>query len=394
MARGKSDLLERAHYAQILLVDDEPDNLTVLESLLRHSGFRSVVSTNDSRDVVDLFTEIAPDLVVLDLHMPHKDGFDVMTDLRPLIPESTYLPILVLTGDPDPDVRRRALAMGAKDFLTKPFESMEVLLRIKNLLETRTLHQELRRHAETLEEKVRDRTRELAEAQVEILRRLAIAAEYRDDITGEHAERVGVLAALLAQVIGLHRDEVQIIRRAATLHDVGKIGVPDAILMKPGPLTEDEFSVMKTHTAIGGRILSGSQYPLLQVAREIAITHHEHWSGGGYTAGLIGTDIPLVGRLVAVADVFDSLTHRRPYKEAYAVETAVEIVRQKSGGHFDPKVVRAFNQLAENGVLGELDLMERALQLGPPLTASEVERVDLTAMAGGSTRVRSGAAGS
>jgi len=381
MTRVSPSGLERPHFAQILLVDDEPDNLTVLESLLRHSGFKSIVSTNDAHEVSDLFTQVQPDLVVLDLHMPGKDGFEVMSELRPLIPESTYLPILVLTGDPDPDLRRRALEMGAKDFLTKPFESMEVVLRIKNLLETRALHQELRRHAETLEEKVRDRTRELAEAQVEILRRLAMAAEYRDDITGEHAERVGVLAALLAQVIGMHRDEVQIIRRAATLHDVGKIGIPDAILMKPGPLSEDEFAVMKKHTAIGARILSGSQYPLLQVARKIALSHHEYWDGAGYTTGSLGQEIPLVGRLVAVADVFDSLTHRRPYKEAFTVETAIQVVRQKSGTHFDPKVVRAFEQLVEKGILGELDRMEYALELGPPLSPSEIERVDMSAMA-------------
>lgn len=381
VVQARSGWQERALYAQILLIDDEPDNLTVLEGLLRHAGFRSIVSTSDPREAADLFSEIAPDLIVLDLHMPHRDGFEVMSDLKPLIPESTYLPILVLTGDPNPDLRRRALARGAKDFLTKPFESMEVLLRIKNLLETRLLHQELRRHNETLEEKVRERTQELAEAQVEILRRLAIAAEYRDDITGEHAERVGVLSALLAQVVGLHRDEIHIIRRAATLHDVGKIGVPDAILMKPGPLTDEEFSIMKTHTGIGGRILSGSQYPLLQIARQIALHHHEYWDGRGYTTGSRGKDIPLVGRLVAVADVFDSLTHRRPYKQAFTTQEAIDTVRRKEGTHFDPKVVRAFNVLVDKGVLGELDRMEYALEIGPPLTSAEIENVDLSAMA-------------
>jgi len=372
---------EKALYAQILLVDDEPDNLTVLENLLRHHGFKSIISTCDPREVKDILSEVQPDLVVLDLHMPHMDGFDVMSEIRPLIPDNTYLPILVITGDPDPDLRRSALAKGAKDFLTKPFESTEVLLRIKNLLETRLLHQELKHHNETLEEKVRERTQELAEAQVEILRRLAIAAEYRDDITGEHAERVGLLAALLAQVIGLHRDEVQIIRRAAPLHDVGKIGIPDSILMKPGPLTTAEFDVMKTHTQIGARILSGSQYPLLQVARRIAQHHHEHWDGAGYRSGRSGNDIPLVGRLVAVADVFDSLTHRRPYKEAFTVEHAAAKVREKSGTHFDPKVVRAFETLLAQDVLGDLKSMERALLLGPPLDEGQIAQMDVSGFA-------------
>ncbi len=370
-----------ALHAHILLVDDKPDILRVLEDLLRHQGYQGVSSTTDPREAVALFGEIDPDLVVLDLHMPGMDGFALMAEIGKLIPAGSYLPILVITGDPDPELRSNALAMGAKDFLTKPLDATEVLLRIRNLLETRLLHQALKRHNETLEEKVRARTSELAEAQVEILRRLAIAAEYRDDATGEHAERVGLLAALLAQVMGLHRDEVQIIRRAAPLHDVGKIGIPDSILMKPGPLTPEEFEVMKTHTEIGGSILSGSQYPLLQVARRIALHHHEHWDGAGYRTGAAGDDIPLVGRLVAVADVFDSLTHVRPYKGAFTLAKAADTVRAESGTHFDPRVVHAFEVLLAQKVLGDRRRMERALKLGPRLTAEQVQRMDPGALA-------------
>lgn len=364
---------EHLRQARILLVDDEADNLRVLEQLLRTSGFQAVVSTQDPREAVDIFLGFEPDLLVLDLIMPHLDGFEVMAGIERYIPDNTYLPILVITGHLDPEARRRALQVGAKDFLTKPFEAGEVLLRIKNLLETRFLHQELRRHNETLEEKVRERTHELAEAQVEILRRLAIAAEYRDDITGQHAERVGVLSALLAQELGLHREEVRLIRRAAPLHDVGKIGIPDSILMKPGPLTEAEFEVMKAHTTIGARILSGSHYSLLEVARRIADSHHEHWDGAGYT-GLGEDDIPLVGRIVAVADVYDSLTHKRPYKDAFPHELAVDRVRSKRGRHFDPRVVDAFDALLDRGLVGELEDMvpglegDVALMNAPPIT--------------------------
>ena len=353
---------EMIREGRILLIDDEEDNLRVLDQLLRAASFQAVVSTQDPREALDLFLALEPDLVVLDLRMPRMDGFEVMAQLSSHIPDTTYLPFLIITGDEDPDTRKRALQMGAKDFLIKPFEAGEVLLRIKNLLETRFLHRALRRHNETLEEKVRERTHELAEAQVEILRRLAIAAEYRDDITGQHAERVGVMSALLAQELGLHRQEVKLIRRAAPLHDVGKIGIPDSILMKPGPLTPEEFEVMKGHTQIGARILSGSQYSLLEVARRIADSHHERWDGEGYTPGLQGDEIPLVGRIVAVADVYDSLTHKRPYKGAFPKEIAVERVRAKRGNHFDPRVVDAFETLLGRGLIGELPEMRRGLE--------------------------------
>jgi len=333
--------------SRILVVDDEIANVRVLRRLLERAGYGDVLGTTDPREAVSLYEEEHPDLVLLDLHMPHMDGFEVLQGLRARIPGDVYLPVLVLTGDLDPEVKERALSMGARDFVTKPFESTEVLLRIKNLLETRHLHRELRSYSLTLEERVRARTRELADAQVEILQRLALAAEYRDDVTGEHAERVGVLTALVARSLGLEEERVKILRRAAPLHDVGKIGIPDAILMKPGPLTRAEYEVMKTHTTIGARILSGSRYPLLETAREIALTHHEKWDGSGY-AGLAGEEIPLAGRVVAVADVFDSLTHERPYKAPFSRAEAIEEIESCRGGHFDPQAVDAF-----------LDVMER-----------------------------------
>ncbi len=340
--------------ARIMVVDDEPDNLRLLGRLLRRSGYEEIHETGDPRQALDLFREVEPDLVLLDLHMPHLDGFEVMERLEPEIPAGDYLPILVLTGDPNPDVRRRALAAGANDFVTKPFETTEVLLRIRNLLETRLLHRKTRHQNETLELRVRERTKALATAQVEILNRLAVAAEYRDDVTGRHAQRVGILSALLAERLVIEEEQVVILRRAAPLHDVGKIGIPDAILMKPGPLTEAEFEVMKTHTTIGARILSGSDFPLLHSAREIALTHHERWDGSGY-GGMAGEEIPLVGRIVSVADVFDSLSHERPYKAASTVRSATDEVLASAASHFDPSVVEAFDSLAREGLLERLD---------------------------------------
>lgn len=343
--------------ARILVVDDDPADLRALGRLLERAGYSEVVSTSDPREVVTRFLDSPPDLVLLDLHMPHMDGFEVLEVLSPHIGRTTYLPVLILTGDPTPETRRKALAAGARDFVAKPFESVEVLLRIKNLLETRYLHLELRQHNESLEEKVRDRTTHLAAAQLETLRRLAVAAEYRDDITGRHAERVGLLGAHIAARVGMGGERVRLLRWAATLHDVGKIGIPDAILMKEGRLSEEEFGLMQSHTRIGARILSGSRFPLLQMAEEIALSHHEWWNGAGYPNGLAEEEIPLTGRVVAVADVFDSLTHERPYKRASSFDEAVEIIGKEGGRHFDPDVLQAFMQLMDEGLPQNLDRM-------------------------------------
>ena len=225
------------------------------------------------------------------------------------------------------------------------------------------------------------RTRALAEAQVEILRRLALAAEYRDDVTGHHAERVGVLSALISDAMGLEPEVVRLIRRAAPLHDVGKIGIPDAILMKPGPLSSAEFEVMKTHTTIGGRILSGSSFEVLQVARTIALSHHERWDGDGYTPGLAGEAIPLVGRIVAVADVFDSLCHERPYKPARPAREAIDIISHSSGTAFDPTVADAFLSVAGTHALIDVDmLISSAEELGPTAPAPEFRVEELVAV--------------
>jgi len=342
--------------ARILVVDDEEANVQALGKLLRHAGYEEVVGTTESRDVAGLMFSFAPDLLLLDLHMPHLDGFQVMELVRPMVRAGEYLPILILTGDLDETVRNRALAESARDFVTKPFEATEVLLRLRNLLETRHLHISLRRHNEMLEERVRERTRELADAQVEILYRLALAAEYRDDVTGQHAERVGVIAGMIARELGLPETEVALIRRAAPLHDVGKIGVPDAILMKPDALTPAEFEVMKSHVEIGRKILSGGGFPLLRKAREIAGSHHERWDGLGYR-GQAGEEIPVSARITTVADVYDVITTERPYKPALPPEEAVRRIVGSSGSHFDPAVVEAFLRVVRSGQILEVAML-------------------------------------
>lgn len=339
--------------ARILVVDDEVTNIRALLKLLKWAGYTHLRGISDPREVAAAVAGERPDLLLLDLHMPHLDGFEIMDIVRPLFLPHEYFPVLVLTGDLDDDVRTRALAGGAKDFLTKPFEHMEVLLRIRNLLETRRLHVALQRQNEVLEEKVLDRTRALYDAQTEILFRLALAAEYRDDVTGQHAERVGILSAMIAVALEVGEDTVSLIRRAAPLHDVGKIGIPDAILMKPARLTAAEFEMIKTHVDIGADMLSGGSFELLRMAETIAQYHHEQWDGGGYK-GLAGEDIPLVGRIVTVADVYDVITSDRPYKRALGLEEAVERIEDGAGRHFDPTVVDAFLQVVRTGRIDDL----------------------------------------
>jgi putative two-component system response regulator len=331
--------------ARILIVDDEPGNVEVLRRLLERSGFHRLETTTDAREAASLYVRVRPDLILLDLHMPELDGLAVMDELNE-IAEASYLPILVLTGDITPEARREALSRGAKDFVSKPFDPDEVLLRIRTLLETRFLYLQIQSHNQMLEAKVRERTRELEGAQIEIIERLARAAEFRDDNTGQHTERVGQMAALLARQLGLPDMQVALIRRAAPLHDVGKIGVPDTILLKLGRLTAEEFAVVRTHTTIGARILSGSRFPILRLAEEIAFNHHERWDGDGY-AGIAGDAIPLAGRIVAVADVFDALTQKRPYKPAWPVEEALAEIDRQRGRMFDPALVDVFLRVIE-----------------------------------------------
>ena len=336
---------ELLHPSRILVVDDQEDNTLLLQAILARAGYTAVETMTDPTAVVARCTEAAPDLLLLDWHMPGRSGPEILEDIAVLTEEPNWMPVLVLTADIAPDTKRRALALGARDFLTKPIDIPEVLMRVRNLLQTRYLRVELQRNNDLLHERVLQRTLELEDAKLEMLDRLALAAEYRDDATGQHAERIGQTSELLALALGQDPAEAALIGQAARLHDIGKIGIADDLLLKPGKYTADEVTAMQLHPAIGARILSGSTNELLMMAEQIALTHHERWDGRGYPSGLAGAAIPLPGRIVSVADVFDALTHRRPYKEPWPIHVAVREILSETGTKFDPSVVAAFAEL-------------------------------------------------
>lgn len=360
----------RLREARVLLVDDQELNLRLMSQVLERAGLHNVTMTQDPYAVAALVALRPFDLIVVDLHMPGLDGFGVMEAVRPQVEAAGYLPILVLTADVTDESRRRALDAGARDFLTKPINQVEVILRAKNLLETRQLYLDLEHQNATLEQRVIERTREVEErkreveeAQLETLERLARTAEYRDDQTGRHVLRVGRVAALLGRTMGMNEDEVRLLRLAAPLHDLGKIGIPDSILLAPRRLTPDEFEEMKTHTSIGSQILAGSSSNLLQLAERIAKTHHERWDGRGYF-GMVAGDIPVQARIVAVADVYDALVHERPYKSAWPIDLAVDEITKGRGSQFDPAVVDAFAMCDPEGLVNPAEPVPTALGWG------------------------------
>jgi putative two-component system response regulator len=331
--------------ARILVVDDEEANLRLMRRILEKAGYENVVTTAEGSDVAAMVDHLKPDLMLLDLHMAPPDGFAILRALGPRITDPGSMPVLVLTGDATPEAKRGALSLGARDFLAKPFDGTEALLRIRNLLETRRLYKTLEDQNLQLETRVAERTSELQQSQVEILERLARASEIRDDETGRHTQRVGDLSGAIAASLGLDAHFVDLIRRAATLHDIGKIGIPDSILLKPGKLTPEEIEVMRTHTVIGARILSGGRSELIQVAQRIALNHHECWDGTGYPNGISGEEIPIEARIVALADCVDALSSTRPYRVAWSDSAVTEEVERGTGRHFDPTVVAALMRI-------------------------------------------------
>lgn len=365
--------------ARVLIVDDEVANVELLRHVLEPAGYKNLITTTDSRRVADICRKTPPDIVLLDLRMPDPDGFQVLELLRDVVADFEHLPILVLTSDTSREAKSRALSSGASDFVNKPLSPGEVRLRVSNLLQTRFLQLALRDQNKMLERKVSQRTADLEEAQFEIVERLALAAEYRDDETGKHTKRVGILSAKLAKELGWPESKVDVIRRAAPMHDVGKIGIDSAVLLKPGKLTAEEFAHIKEHVTIGHGILSGSRFAMLQMAAEIALYHHENWDGTGYQAGLKGEAIPESARIVTVIDVFDSLTHRRPYKDAWPVAKTLEEIASLRGTKFDRRVVDAFFALHERGEtegFTEETAAPSAVSESPPPAATERHEPD------------------
>ena len=325
----------------IMAIDDEPVNLKLLDRMLRMQGYENLVLVEDPRRVTSLYQDIRPDLILLDLNMPHLDGFQVLEQLKalgdPLLP-----PVVILTAQHGREHLLKALSAGARDYLTKPFDQAELQMRVRNLLDVHLAHRFLHDHATTLDAMVQAQTHELRRTRLDVIQRLGKAAEYRDEETGNHILRMSHVCALLARALDWSKGECDLILNASPMHDIGKIGIPDAILLKPGKFDPAEWAIMKTHATIGARLLEGDDSDLMRMAREIALTHHEKWDGSGYPNGLAGEAIPLAARIAAIADVFDALTSERPYKKPWTVEAAVALVQNQRGLHFDPDVVAVF----------------------------------------------------
>lgn len=327
--------------ARILIVDDEEVNLKLLERTLTGQGYRNLVLIKDPTTVVDQYRRARCDLILLDINMPKLDGFGVLERLRelndPLLP-----PVIVLTAQHGREFLLRALQSGARDFITKPFDFSELLARVRNMLEAHLAHRLLHSHNEVLDEMVRTRTADLRRTRLQVVQRLGRAAEFRDNETGNHILRMSHISVLLGRALGWNEEDCELLLHASPMHDIGKIGIPDHILLKPGKLTAEEWEIMKTHVTIGARILEGDDSDLLRCARAIALSHHEKWDGSGYPYGLVAEEIPQVGRIVALADVFDALTSERPYKPAWTIDAAVTFIEDNRGRHFEPRLVDLF----------------------------------------------------
>ncbi len=339
--KAKPDLLQ----AKILIVDDLPANVLLLDMMLRGAGYVSVTSTLVSSEVCPLHALHRYDLILLDLQMPVLDGFQVMEGLQEIETDG-YVPVLVITAEPAH--RLRALRAGAKDFISKPFNMVEVLARVNNMLEVRLLQKALIQQNELLERRVLERTAELREGYVETIITMTRAAEHKDEDTGTHVQRISYYSSALARLLGLNEEFVDRIFHASPMHDIGKIGIPDHVLLKTGGLSPPEWDIMKTHAEMGALILGKSKSPYLQMGSEIALNHHERWDGTGYPNGMQGDNIPLSARIMNICDIYDALRSKRPYKPAFEHEKTVDIITKGDGrtlpAHFDPLILQMFEQ--------------------------------------------------
>ncbi|MEO5365926.1 MAG: two-component system response regulator [Magnetococcus sp. WYHC-3] len=320
----------------ILIVDDTPENLDVLGGVLARQ-YKVKAALNGPRALKIARSDPRPDMILLDVMMPEMDGYEVCRQLK-ADPLTASIPVIFVTAKTSVEDERKGLTMGAVDYLAKPISPPIVELRVQTQL---ALYDQRRQ----LEAMVRERTHELLETRLEVIRRLGRAAEFRDNETGLHVIRMSHYTRLLAEAMNLSQDWVTLIFNAAPMHDIGKIGIPDNVLLKPGKLDEQEWQIMRKHAEYGAQIIGEHHSELMKLSREIALSHHEKWDGSGYPLGIRGADIPLSGRIVAIADVFDALTSHRPYKKAWTVERAMEVILQDSGTHFDPELTPLFRTI-------------------------------------------------
>jgi putative two-component system response regulator len=355
----------------VLVVDDEPMNLRLFSAMLVPLGFHVLLSPNGKQGIAQA-KENDPDVILLDVMMPEMDGYEVLRCLKE-DERTAYLPVVMVTALRDVDDRVRALELGADDFLTKPVDKTELQARVKSLVKVkayyntlRDYHEQLRREVEQKTEEVRFAFEKVKNTTLDTIYRLSQAAVFKDEGTGSHIQRISRLAAVVARKMGLDALTIESILYAAPMHDVGKIGIPDYIVLKPYRLTPDEWAIMKEHTTIGAKILEGSEAGFVKIAELIALTHHEQWDGGGYPLGLKGEQIPLVGRITAIVDVFDALVSSRPYKEPFTLDEALGIIRNGNGTHFDPRVVTAFFEVWEEIIAIRNQFRDEAKQLSLP----------------------------
>ncbi len=326
---------------RIVIIDDSDINLTLLSALVGKLGNCESLLFSESPQGLQWCSQNVPDLVIVDYMMPDMDGIQFISRLRS-VPGREELPILMITANDDKGVRYEALQIGATDFLTKPVDRVEFSARVLNMLALGTSRRKLADKAAWLAEEVRIATEAVHDRERELLFRMSRAAEFRDPETGAHIQRMAHYSSLIGRYMGLSRADQDLLLNASPMHDVGKIGTPDHILLKPGRLTPLEFEVMKRHAVIGYELLKGSESKVLQAAATIALSHHEKFDGSGYPYALAGEAIPLFGRIVAIADVFDALTSERPYKIAWPLERAVDFLHQGVGSHFDRTCIDAF----------------------------------------------------
>lgn len=319
--------------AKILIVDDSPSNIAILMGILKDS-YRVTVAINGSLALQLAQSEDAPDLILLDVVMPEMDGYQVCRRLKSNM-FTAKIPIIFITAKSEIEDEQYGFDLGAVDYITKPISPAIVKARIRAQLR---LHDQ----AKHLESLVKERTSELSDTRTEIIRRLSRAAEFKNNETGNHIIRMSLYSRILAEEAGQPEPWCELIHQASPMHDIGKIGIPDRVLLKPGKLDTQEWEIMKRHASYGAEIIGDHPSPLLQMAKEIALTHHEHWDGSGYPNGLQTTDIPLSGRIVAITDVFDALTTNRPYKKPWSEEQTVAYLQEHAGQHFDPTLVEAF----------------------------------------------------
>ena len=349
--------------AKVMIIDDEQLVVKVVKRYLSAEGYANFVTVNDSRQALEKIGEEQPDVILSDIQMPHVSGLDILRARQKNV-ELTSIPVLILSGSSEQHVMREALELGATDFLAKPVDPSALSLRVQNALIVKRHHDHLANYAKDLENQVRERVKQLEDSREQIVHCLARAAEYRDNETGEHIIRVGKYCRVIAEELGFPERYCREIELGAQLHDVGKIGIPDSILLNPGRLTAEEFDVMKTHCGVGleimeplsqrdgervrrhassgGFIMEAVDSPMLELAASIARSHHEKWDGTGYPAKLAGEAIPIEGRICCVADVFDALCSERPYKPKFPLKKCLEIMLSERGTRFDPQVLDAF----------------------------------------------------